>query len=105
MTGIVRGYPTRYRGYCTEKTKSWVAVSILSCICASGPEGAVAVGKPTERSGARSHAVGRRPRRPNWFEEGRSANTGGGYRLISGDTIKVHAGLPVASAIAANASR
>jgi hypothetical protein len=46
---------------------------ICRCVCASGPEGAVAVGTPTERSGARSHAVGRMPRCPEWIEEGKSA--------------------------------
>ena len=35
------------------------------CICASGPEGAIAVGTPTERSGARSHAVGMDAEAPN----------------------------------------
>jgi len=37
-------------------------------MCASGPQGAIAVGTPTERSGARSHAVARMARRQEEWE-------------------------------------
>jgi hypothetical protein len=40
-------------------------------VCASGSEGAIAVGTPTERSGARSHAVGMDAEAPkSWKSEG-----------------------------------
>jgi hypothetical protein len=62
---------------------SLTVVEISPCICASGSEGAVAVGIPTERSGARSHAVGMDAEAPKVWHCGRKGFRSPAQRIVS----------------------